>query len=316
MTMRWHRCEVWFQRGFPCPYGGTPEQQGQEQEPRDTEEDARITEAATPAVQRASAQVRIPKAVPVTVQVRGKFRMPEALAAAARIPVPAELQPIARIIDATPTLSSATGAQEDTRSRQIPRPAQAGPGAESGPRGLELLAGLPGADPAIAPPPPGDVPFNVRHAVAAENIVAHFFQTVQVQSEETGARQRTPVNPVQQQSEEVPAQAVSSTAAEFADFARQAASLQILASLGVGMSGLERVNLLGTQTQVGGSQPVRSFYASEPVRSSGLSTPPPTRVGPNVVKPSLFSGSGDFKSFGEQFRSIGPIDRRFDVGVH
>lgn len=318
----WHRCEQWYRRGLPCPYGGAPVQsEGQEQEPQEQEEEAiRQSKLQRPGALRS--QVRTPALAQITALVGATVGFGRGLQVAQAIPVPAELQQVARFTDAK-ELTTATGFQEDVRSRQIPRVAQAVVGAESGPRGLELLAGLPGADPAISPPTPTTVPFTIRDAVAAEGIVAHFFQAVQVQSEETGvargatARAASVAKPATQvQSEEVTSARAIGTASEFGEFAQQAATLQILATLGVGMSGLERANLLGTQAQVGGSQPVRKITAEVSRTDSGLSKPPAQRVGPNVVKPALLSGSGDFKSFGSQFRSIGPIDRRFDVGVH
>lgn len=231
--------------------------------------------------------------------VEAQVGMAEGLTVARGIPLPAEMGV---------ELTQAMGAFEDVRARFISRPTQADISAPGG-ADIGLLAGLPGADPSIPAPPPGTVPFKVGDAQVAERIVAQFFAHVaQVQSEETGVATRSTVaRAAQEQSEEVSRSRSIGTASEFAMFSQQAAMLQVLTTLGVGMAGLERSNLLGTQSRQ--MEPVRADQGRPATRTG--TTGQLGRQG----RIGVSSGSGDFKNFGSSIRGIGAIDRQFDTAV-
>lgn len=312
----WHQCAVWWNRGLTCPFGGgsddepeKEEEEGQEQEKDLGEEEAIRTsvverEAHVPTTQPHKAME--PAMQPIGAVANNQVGMVDAITVARGIPVPAELTDISRILGK----GHAGGVTVDQGLTNAIGTKVAA--AESGPRGVELLAGLPGGDARVAIPASGTVPFRASHAAAAEGIVADFFRAVQVQSEETGAFRSTPVNAVQEQSEEVPAQRTPETPAEFANFREQAAALTILASLGIGMVGLERANFLGTQTQVGGSQPVPNTTSGRPEVRTGTTG----QLGRQTRISTSGGGgsSGDFQNMGRSMRNV-TLDRRFDTAV-
>lgn len=280
-----------------CPFRPAKEE-GQEQQEREIAEEAE-TALLGQGGGFGHGQL-LPNEIMLGASAALQVGMVQAITIARGIPVPDQLQEVA-------ALTHATGGFEDVRGRQIPRRTVAVPpaettlaGAESGPRPLELLAGLPGGDPSIPAPQPGRVPFQPGMASVAEAVVAHFFE--QVQSEEVGAAKAVPARStfqeVQAQSEEVQRAAVGG-AAEFADFRQQAAALTILATLGVGMRGMERANLLGTQTA--NLEPVRNLAAP------GRSVQGRPGVPDNIR--SIQSGSGDFRNFGTQFRLLPGLQR-------
>lgn len=284
----WHNCQRWWLRGQACPFRPPEEEERereQEQEPRDLQEEEAIRQSEVVAEAGLRQQRRIHARFQPALSFAPKglgdqVGVVEAITVARGIKLPTGLEEVGR-------LTQAAGHFEDVRENRTVRvPAKAKAPAEA--LQLELLAGLPGVDPRVAIPP--GVPFVPADAGRAEAIVAHYIQ--QVQSEETGAAKGVAVGQ---------ASRAVATSAEFGEMRQRTAALTILASLGVSMRGMERANLLGTQHGV--NNPVQAPQRPGGGRSSGLSTPGrPTikGVGPNVIKPSLFSGSGDFKSFGQQ----------------
>lgn len=314
----WHRCLEWTKRGLPCPFG--EEEAGKEQEPQEDrpEEAVRQSRAEATARSRARAHVpadvRQPANVLTTVQVG---RLIEAIGQPVAAPVDAIIDQMPLPPDLVPIQRRATrgsGQEEDIREHLTPRIVR---GAESGAR-QEELSQIIQAGPGPMPPPTAGsrVPvFQPQHARAAEVAVAELFQRViqaQIQSEEVGAAASSAAATaaVQVQSEEVTSSRSIQTQAEFTNtFATSAGRAIIAGSLKAGqlqsMRGMERANLLATQTQVGGSEPVRASTSAPGGRSGALglqgartgsgggSSGEIKGLGPNAVRPLLFLGSLD-----------------------